>query len=51
MTHVPWWYSVVREWRYRAFLETGQWPRDIAVTISANVTSEVGEARPTLAHV
>ena len=48
MTHVPWWYSVVREWRYRAFLETGQWPRDIAVTIGANLPSEVGEAHPTL---
>ena len=51
MTHVPWWYSVVREWRHRAFLETGQWPRDIVVTMSANVAPEPGEARPTLAHV
>ncbi len=48
MTHVPWWYSVVREWRYRAFLETGQWPRDIAVTFSTSRASEVGEAHPVM---
>lgn len=34
MAKVPWWYSVVREWRQRAFLETHRWPPDISMTIS-----------------
>lgn len=25
MARVPWWYSFVHEWRYRAFVETHRW--------------------------
>lgn len=24
--NVPWWYSLIRDWRIRAWIETRQWP-------------------------
>ena len=33
MSAVPWWYLIVHEWRWRAFIETHHWPDDIAMTI------------------
>lgn len=32
MARVPWWYSIVHEWRYRAFVETHRWLPEIAFT-------------------
>lgn len=39
MADVPWWYSVIHEWRQRAFLETHHWPPDIAITMSVGTVS------------
>lgn len=32
MARVPWWYSFVREWRYRAFFETHRWLPEVSLT-------------------
>jgi len=24
--NIPWWYSIVRDWRFRMWLETDHWP-------------------------
>ena len=33
MAATPWWYSVIHEWRHRAFLETHHWPPAITLTL------------------
>jgi len=38
MADIPWWYSVVHEWRQRAFLETHHWPPAITITVGASTT-------------
>lgn len=42
MAVIPWWYSVVHEWRQRAFLETHHWPPAIAITMSTGAVSTDG---------
>lgn len=39
MSSVPWWYSVVRGWRWRALVQTHYWLPDIPLTLDVAAPS------------